>query len=225
MSNAVFERTRAFWGSAIQQGNLMYPNDHVIRFVKKNFHNPSEIKILDFGCGGGRNTVALLSEGFDVIAMEYTESATKMTREKCKGMGKNNISIIQNSGFDVPLKDDYIDAIVADGSLFYYNMTGIITILRNLRRVLKADGLIWTDFRTKNDSLYGKGNEIDGGLFEMQDGTDREGCTYYFADEADVRSIFASANLEIVSIDDYTYTTNDRNINNSWFHIVARKGR
>lgn len=32
-----FEKTRQYWGSAIKRGNLIYPNDQVIRFIKRYF--------------------------------------------------------------------------------------------------------------------------------------------------------------------------------------------
>ena len=83
MESAQFERTREYWGRTIQKGNLIYPNDQVIRFVKKNFSIPEQTTILDFGCGGGRNTIALLNEGYHVIAMDYTDSAIKMIEKKC----------------------------------------------------------------------------------------------------------------------------------------------
>ncbi len=218
-----FERTRQFWGAAIRNGNLIYPNDQVIRFIKRNYKNQTELSILDFGCGGGRNTAALVSEGYHVIAMDYTESAIEMTREKCKRIGADNTRIIKNTGFDIPLPEESIDAVVADGSLFYYSKNDIIHVVANLQKVMRKGGLLWTDFRTKRDSLYGKGKQLDNGLYELGNATGREGCAYYFADEKDVREIFFKAGLEILSIDDYSYTENNRNGINSWYHVIARK--
>ena len=223
MENKLFESTRQFLGNAIQRGNLIYPDEQVIRFMKKYYRDSKNVTVLDFGCGGGRNTLALINEGYNVIAMDYTESAIRMTKEKCHKFGVEDVQIIQNSGFEIPLSPNSVDAVVADGSFCYYSKQDTIKITENLHRVMKNDALLWTLFRTRNDSLYAKGKQLDEGLFEMSDGTGREGCTYFFADEADIREIFTSSGFEIVSIDDFSYSINDRAEVNSWFHVVAKK--
>ena len=217
-----FEITRQYWGGAIRKGNLIYPNDQVIRFIKRNYKE-KDISILDFGCGGGRNTVALLSEGYNVIAMDYTDDAVSMTKDKIRQLGIENPVVVKNSGFEVPIEADSIDAVIADGSLFYYSRENIVKIIENIKSVMKNNGLLWADFRTKHDSLFERGKQIDDGLFILGEGTDREGCSYFFADESDIRSIFDNANMEIVSIDDYSYSENNHRVINSWFHVIARK--
>ena len=217
-----FESTRQFWGGTVRKGNLIYPNDQIIRFVKRNYKEKN-ISILDFGCGGGRNAVALLSEGYNVVAMDYTDDAVDMTTDKIKQIGIDNPVVVKNIGFEVPLEPYSIDAIVADGSLFYCTKENIIQIIKNLKAVLKNNGLLWANFRTKQDSLYAKGKQIDDGLYVLEDGTGREGCAYFFAEESDIRTIFRDAEMEIVSIDDYSYSEKNHQIVNSWYHVVARK--
>ena len=217
-----FETTRQYWGGAIRKGNLIYPNDQVIRFIKRNYKE-KDISILDFGCGGGRNTVALLSEGYNVIAMDYTDDAVAMTKDKIKRLGIENPIVVRNSGFEVPVNENSIDAVVADGSLFYYSKENIVHIIKNIKSVMKNNGLLWADFRTKRDSLYGRGKQIDDGLLVLEEGTGREGCAYFFADETDIKSIFSTAEMEIVSLDDYIYSENNHQMINSWYHVIARK--
>lgn len=223
MEKLLFERTRCFWGNMVQQGNLIYPNEHVIRFIKGYFKNASSTTILDFGCGGGRNTVALATEGYRVIAMDYTDTAIEMTTEKCRLIPDIDVTVLQNVNLEVPIDADSVDAVVADGSLFYNEKERITEIVSNLKKAMKKNALLWADFRKADDSLYGKGREIAKGLFELGEGTGREGCTYYFAEESDIRDIFGGAGLELVSIDDFKYSVNNHSLIESWFHVVARK--
>ena len=160
-----FEQTRKYWGSELSRGNLIYPNNQVIRFVKRNFKANRDITILDFGCGAGRNTIALFNEGFNVIAMDYTDTAIEMTREKLKRIGISDSAIIKNKGFEIPLDCNSIDAVIADGSLFYYPKKDITKILSNLFAVMKPEALLWCDFRTKQDSLFARGIPLSDGLF------------------------------------------------------------
>lgn len=216
------EMTRRFWASAIRSGNLIFPNEQVIRFIKRNYKK-KDISILDFGCGAGRNTVALLSEGYNVIAMDYNDDAVSMTKDKIEKIGIRDSVVIKNNGSEVPLEADSIDVVIANGSLFYDNKENIVKTIKKIKSVMKNNGLLWADFRTKQDSLYEKGKKIDEGLYILGEETDKEGCAYFFVDEKDVMDIFTKAKMEIVSIDDYSYSENNHNIINSWYHVVARK--
>ena len=80
--NADFEQTRKFWGEEILRGNLVWPDERVIRFVKKNFKVPAVL--LDFGCGAGRNAIALAQEGFEIVAMDYTQEAVQAVKRKAE---------------------------------------------------------------------------------------------------------------------------------------------
>lgn len=75
------QETKKFWDKEITNANLIWPNEHVIRFVKRNFRDRNSV-ILDFGCGTGRNAIALAMEGYNMIAMDYSEEAIELARKK-----------------------------------------------------------------------------------------------------------------------------------------------
>ena len=75
------QEAKKFWGKEIKRANLLWPNEYAIRFVKRNFHDKSSV-ILDFGCGAGRNAIALAMEGYKMIAMDYSQEAIDLARKK-----------------------------------------------------------------------------------------------------------------------------------------------
>ncbi|NLP13951.1 MAG: class I SAM-dependent methyltransferase [Clostridium sp.] len=218
--NLEFENTRRFWGNEVVRGNLIWPDENVIRFVKRNY-KPGNI-ILDFGCGTGRNAVALSKDGYNCIAMDYTEKAINFIKQKAKEENLN-ISTVKNTGFEVPLQENSVDGIIADGSLFYNKKSDNVTILTNLAKVLKPDGKFWANWRTKRDFLFAQGMDMGEGLYKLETGTKREGCCYFFADEKDVIEMYEMSKLSIETLDDYEYTDNNRTIMNSYYHVVAKK--
>lgn len=227
-----FDTTKEYWNNEILRGNLVWPDEQVIRFVKRNFKPNSAFKILDFGCGAGRDTIALAQDGYQMIAMDYNQSGLDIINAKAEHLGLSNVQCIKNSGLDVPLKSESVQAIFADGSLFYYTQEDTLKLLGNLRKCLSSGGLFWANWRNKSDSLYrnslddshnGGGRIIEGGLLALGTGSKREGCYYYFAELDELKKLYSNAGFTIKSIDTYTYTQNNGTVQCSWYHIVAEK--
>lgn len=216
-----FHNTKFFWGKEVQRGKMIWPDEQVIRFIKKNV-KIEDGEILDFGCGAGRNAIALAQEGYDVVAMDYNTEGLDIIKERLEGTDIN-IKCVVNNEIQVPLKEESINAIVADGSLFFYTEEVLIQLLNNLKKCLKQEGLFWADWRSKEDSMYGQGEEIAKNLFVLGDGAGRKGCNYYFADKEEIQALYSKVGFEIVSIDSFSYTVNNGTIKNSWWHVVARK--
>lgn len=221
--NELVEENRLFWGNTIKNGNLIYPDEHVIRFVKKNYREPEKTTLLDFGCGAGRNTIALLNEHFKVVAIDYTDEAISITREKCRLSGYEETEIIRSSGMDVPIEAESVDGVIANGSLFYNSQDRIIDLLKEIKNVMKVGALIWADFRTVKDSLFGRGVRVSDNCFALDTESGREGSLYWFADEDSLQYVFSESGFKIESLDYYEFTSNNRDTLNSWLHIIARK--
>lgn len=215
------QETKKFWDKEVTNANLIWPNEHVIRFVKRNFHDKNSV-ILDFGCGAGRNAIALAMEGYKVIAMDYSEEAIELARRK--NLEKSlDIDFFVNKDIDVPLKTASVNAIVANGSLFCNDWNTTVELVSNLHDVLSENGLMWSDWRAKEDSLYAMGEEKEKDFFEMNEESGRKGCYYHFFDEQQLKELYTKAGFKDVSIDGYTYTENDGSKRNAWWHVVARK--
>ena len=185
MKNNQFELTRKFWSEEIIRGNLEWPDENVIRFVKRNFKQNSTI--LDFGCGAGRNAIALAKDGYEVIAMDYTEAALKKVKENSKLL---NIDIKKNYDVDIPLKENSIDAVVACGSMFYHNKEETLKLLTSIKMVLKDKGKFWADWRTKEDWLFLHTIQIDECLYALDDSSQRKNATYSFFEENELREMY-----------------------------------
>lgn len=191
--------------------------------MKRNYAHPESTILLDYGCGGGRDSYALCVEGYKMIAMDYAEEALELVREKCKSFSKDCITVVKNEALEIPLQDHSVDGIIADGSLFLNSKEDITVVVTNLSQVVKNDGLIWANFRTRDDSMYGMGEEIGENLFRLDERTGRAGSTYYFANENDIKDIFTLAGFKIETIDDYRQTSDNRREESCWFHVVGRR--
>ena len=157
-----------------------------------------------------------------MIAMDYSEEAIELARKK--SLEKSlDIEFFVNKHIDIPLKTASVNAIVANGSLFCNDWNTTVELVSNLHDVLSENGLMWADWRAKEDSLYAMGEEKEKDFFEMNEESGRKGCYYHFFDEQQLRELYAKAGFKDVSIDGYMYTENDGSKRNAWWHVVARK--
>ena len=123
-------------------GNIdIYLLDQILkgRYEKGN-------KILDAGCGEGRNMIYFLNNQFDVFGIDKNESALNMlrflTRSIDPSYDQTRISI---GNIDkLPYEDWFFDHIICSAVLhFAQNESHFEAMIRELVRVLKPEGSIF----------------------------------------------------------------------------------
>lgn len=126
------------------------------------------MRILELGCGQGRDTMFFASNGLDVHAVDSSKVAIENIFQK---IGKRNISLHLRH-FEVkqalPFVSSYFDAIY---SHMFYNMRFTDEELRFLftesSRVLKNNGLLYFSVRSDKDAQYNKGKKINDKTYEI----------------------------------------------------------
>ncbi len=226
IDNEYIEKNKDLWAFDRTKHNLKYPDENVIRFLNRKYGkilDRSKISVMDFGCGIGRNTTVMADMGFMIYAVDYNEECLKMTSDKIKEYGVE-YKLIYNDGTDIPLEDESVDAIVAWGALFYLDRNKEKDLLCELRRVLKAGGMILADYRTKEDSMYGKGEELERDFYILdQSCGSLAGISYAFRDISELFSIYARCGLNLVEYEKINRYTNNMQEINSHYVILATK--
>lgn len=148
-------------------------------------------KILELGCGQGRDTIFFASNGLDVVAIDSSQVAidvlSKITFEK-------NLSIkamVHNSSKGIPFDNSYFDAVY---SHMFFNMGFTDDQLKYLfvevNRVLKNGGLNLFSVRSDNDTMYKKGTEVEKNIYDIN------GFQIRFFTKLDLRNISLSNGFE-----------------------------
>ena len=143
-----------------------YYNKHAEEFTASTFEVDMEslyqpflvelqegARILDVGCGPGRDTLAFKNKGYQVDAIDYSEELVK------KASRLTGIPIKLKSFYEV---DDYeaYDGIWACASLLHCERTRLKEVIGKLLSALKPNGVIYMSFK------YGNGDrEKDGRQF------------------------------------------------------------
>ena len=215
------EHSYKLWEQHISNSMLLYPNEYLTRYIyanKRDFNS-----ILDFGCGDGRHLEMIARAGIkDIIGVDYNSTAIEVAKNRCQKYSIKLYQNNQNSNLKDLIQRDNLDCVVCWGITLTnaYYMTS--EIFKQFAKILKPNGKVIANWRAQDDSLYGDGKEIAKDTFVIQRDS-HKGLLYYIPNLDDIKEIYKSANLAIISIDSERFTTDNGKIINSWHIIEAKK--
>lgn len=97
-------------------------------------------KILDFGCGSGRDTKSFIEAGYDVDAIDGS-------LELCKSASAYTGIQVKHMLFQDLDKQNYYDGIWACSSILHLPKSELKGVLSKMSNALKDDGIIYTSFK------------------------------------------------------------------------------
>ncbi len=217
------DRNKELWGKDRLLHNLKYPDENVVRFLyhlRALYERP---RVLDFGCGSGRNTLVMRELGFDICAMDYNSDCLNLTKAKLNNYER--IEYVENKETALPTMDNHFDGIVAWGALFYLNRNSERVLIEELVRTLRKGGILLADYRAKDDSLYGRGAFVEPDMFILDNTCGSlSGISYAFRDYDEIKQLYREVGLCITNyekIDHYIF--NGDNTKNSHHIVWAKK--
>ena len=213
--------TKKFWEQETVRGRLVYPDEHVMRFVHE--YASKDDTILDFGCGFGHHALAFSFDNFNnVIAMDYNNPCLEHIKEESD---KHNLNIkcIQNGDSSVPLEENSVDVVVACGALFNSRPKVFTELLKNLNKAMKKDGLMWCNFRTPDDDLIKSATEDEKNFYKVKFDSSNTEVGYFAAPADELKAIFENVGFEVISLDKCEFTSNNQQQHNGWYVLNVKK--
>ncbi len=172
------------------------------------------MRILDAGCGFGRNLVYFLREGYEVYGVDSNPEAIEAVRALAASLPAGNFQLetIENMSFP----DAFADVVLSSAVLHFARDDGHFrAMLAGTWRVLKPGGLLFCRLA----SSIGIENQIEpisGRRFLLPDGSER-----YLVDEPLLTSLAAELGGQLVDPLKTTVVQNQRSMT-TW---VLRKNR
>lgn len=113
------------------------PDENLVSYIKSNIFKPG--KVLDIGCGNGRNSLYLAKQLYEVDGIDFSKTSIEWACEKALESSLN-VNFINISIFDFETPDNIYDYIYDAGCLHHVKPHRRNQYLRKISRLLKDDG-------------------------------------------------------------------------------------
>ena len=110
--------------------------------VVKIFKELGVKKVLDLGCGAGRNILPL-ANNFSVYGLDSAPSGLKILRKTLKERRLQADLKLENAFAPLPYRDNYFDALISVQVLQHAKETAILKTIKEITRIVKPGGLIF----------------------------------------------------------------------------------
>lgn len=217
-----YHESFALWQDFVIQGDLIYPNENVARFIFKNKFTSA----LDFGCGTGRHLDVFLRAGIKtIIGVDINELPLKKSFERFNEnatKAKAELILLNNKNKTLKqlLPTTKVDAIVSWGILFLYTPQIAQNLLKEFKSILNKNGKICVNFISVNDGLKTQSIQISQNLYKATRASHKD-LLFSFYDEALIDEIFKQVGLKITSIDKEIYTRDNGSEYNEFLVVQA----
>lgn len=151
------------------------------------------MRIIDAGCGSGRNLVYLLREGCEIFAVDRNADAIAQLRLLSASLGTG----LPDTNFQVapvermPFPGEFADAVLCSAVLHFARTEAQFrAMLGEIWRVLRPEGLLFCRLASRIGMHFAR---VESGLFQMPDGQQ-----WFLVDEPMLMSVTAELGAELV---------------------------
>lgn len=216
-----YETNLAKWEKLALKGDLIYPNEYVVRFIFKNKFQSA----LDFGCATGRHLECLNRAGVKkIIGVDINQKPLEVAftrlNERVERVGKLILLNNKNKSLKDIIGDTKVDAILSWGVLHLFTPNIVVNLLSEFKNHLNKNGKILVNFRSQNDSLKNSAINLEPNVYKATRKSHKDLLyTFYTIDM--IKDVFQKADLKISSIDKETFSQNNGDIQNEFYITEA----
>jgi SAM-dependent methyltransferase len=153
----------------------------------------SDMRVLDAGCGYGRNLVHLLREGCEVFAVdanaEGVDHVRALAAQLAPDLPATNFRVGPIEKMDFP--DDFADVVICSSVLhFARDEAHFLAMLKELWRVLRPGGMLFCRLGSRIGMNF---ERLRGNIFRINDGSE-----WFLVDEAELMQMTGQMNAVLV---------------------------
>lgn len=162
-------------------------------------------KVLDAGCGSGKDANYFKEDGLDVYAIDAAEKMLAEAKKNVKGVKFKKMDMIK-----MDFKDGTFDGVWASASLLHNEKKDTPKILAELKRILKNEGVLYLSLKE------GKGEEI-----KKKEKYNNEPIPFFYYTLPELEEFVKKAGFDVV----HSEFSEDilKRKDTKWIHLYCKK--
>jgi len=179
-------------------------------------------RILDWGCGAGRNLAYLAGKGFEMTGMDPSQRGIEAARELLESEGlRGELKVVEPG--PIPAEDESYDAVLSMYAIEHGVRDEVKKSVEELHRVLKRDGLSLITLSSGEDSMKESGQLVAPGTFVPTEGPEK-GIQHYLTEREDIDEFFSDQQvLELSHVRSWlSASQSDKRLDAHWA-VIARR--
>ncbi len=167
----------SLWGTEDGRKNWIIA-ERDVRELAKELAERKVSQVLDLGCGVGRHSLFLASEGYQVFATDASSKAVDFTRNAALAAGLS-VSVKQSAMTALPFENGYFDFVLAWNVIYHGDPGTVKAALTEIARVLRSGGIFQGTMLTKRNAYYGKGQRVAPDTFVNDEEDEKKHAHFY----------------------------------------------
>ena len=172
-------------------------------------------RVLEVGCGDGKSLRAMAGRGWDIIAIDFSRDALRIST---RHHHLQDVRFIQANALALPFTDKSFDAVVISHLLGHIPESERSLVASETERILIPGGVVFIRVFSTRDFREGKGVPIGSHTYQRGDGI----ITHYFSRE-EVESLFPALVLTGVRSEEWTMVVRREHLTRSEITAEFRK--
>ncbi|MEM1198002.1 MAG: class I SAM-dependent methyltransferase [Pseudomonadota bacterium] len=212
-TETAYEKWDEVWATETGRANWLDPLPDVIACAER-LRSQGARTVLDLGCGVGRHALVLAKMGFDVTALDASQSGLDEVHKSAEALGVE-LKTVPGLMTELPFEDGSFDYVVSINVIYHGAPDVVKRAVSEISRVLVSEGTFQGTLLSKRRSDYGLGEEIAPDTFVRPDEDGDKSHPHYFCNGAELVQVLE--NFELRSLEDV-------GDDGSWhWHFVAER--
>lgn len=190
------ERWDEWWGQAKQRAHWSDPEPAVTELIPA-LESRGARRVLDVGAGIGRHSLAFARAGFDVVAIDASQTGLDEIGRSARELGLT-VETRMAPFTELPIEDGSADHVLAWNVLYHGDRETVRTALAECRRVLRNDGSFQLTMLSKRHRAFRVGREVRPDTY-VDERSDKD-HPHFYVDEAGFAELLDAAGFELVSL-------------------------
>lgn len=184
-------------------------------FAKELLEKESLQKILELGCGQGRDCLFFAKYGLNVFGFDISHDAISFVEERIKTENLQNLKVVVHDLMKPMNFNLEFDLIYSNLALQFFDLNQLDIIFDNINKIMQKNSFFLFSTKKHGDKYDNFGTKVNQNAFEYK------GITRYFFDQDSLTSLLEKK-FKILIFESEKHENLDKTVS-KWWKVLVQK--